>query len=136
MTFPGGSLYHATKWGIEGFMEAVSQELAPFNIGVTIVEPGSTATDFGRNLVVAEPHAAYAQGPVGGVRAFFGKGDYVSPGDAVKTAQAIIATVEHSEPPLRLVTGSDAFRAIHAALTTRLRVLEEQREVARSTDRT
>ena len=34
---PGGSLYHASKWGIEGFIDAVGQEVATFNIGVTIV---------------------------------------------------------------------------------------------------
>ena len=39
-------MYNATKFGIEGFCEAVAQELAPFNIGVTIVEPGGARTDF------------------------------------------------------------------------------------------
>src|SRR5262249_31062222 len=42
--FPGGSLYHASKWGIEGFIEATMQEVAPFHIGVTIVEPGGART--------------------------------------------------------------------------------------------
>jgi len=44
--FPGGSLYHAGKWGIEGFIDAVGQEVAPFNIGCTLVEPGGARTDF------------------------------------------------------------------------------------------
>jgi NAD(P)-dependent dehydrogenase (short-subunit alcohol dehydrogenase family) len=44
--FPGGSLYHAGKWGIEGFIDAVGQEVVPFNIGVTIVEPGGARTEF------------------------------------------------------------------------------------------
>jgi NAD(P)-dependent dehydrogenase (short-subunit alcohol dehydrogenase family) len=48
IAYPGFSLYHATKWGIEGFVEAVSQEAAPFSIEFTIIEPGPTATDFGR----------------------------------------------------------------------------------------
>src|SRR5258708_17253824 len=43
---PGGSPYHAGKWGIEGFIDAVGQEVAPFNIGVTIVEPGGARTEF------------------------------------------------------------------------------------------
>jgi NAD(P)-dependent dehydrogenase (short-subunit alcohol dehydrogenase family) len=38
VAFPGNSLYHATKWGIEGFCEAVAAEVARFGIGVTIVE--------------------------------------------------------------------------------------------------
>jgi NAD(P)-dependent dehydrogenase (short-subunit alcohol dehydrogenase family) len=41
---PFGSLYHATKWGIEGFSESMAQEVAPFGIGVTIVEPGGART--------------------------------------------------------------------------------------------
>jgi NAD(P)-dependent dehydrogenase (short-subunit alcohol dehydrogenase family) len=40
VAFPGNSLYHASKWGIEGFVESVAQEVAPFGIGMTIVEPG------------------------------------------------------------------------------------------------
>jgi hypothetical protein len=44
--FSGGSLYHATKWGIEGFIEALMPEVAPFNIGLTIVEPGGARTNF------------------------------------------------------------------------------------------
>ena len=43
---PGGSMYHASKWGIEGFCEALMAELAPFNIGVTIIEPGGARTSF------------------------------------------------------------------------------------------
>ena len=46
VAFPGNSMYHATKWGIEGFAESVAQEVAPFGIGVTIVEPGGARTEF------------------------------------------------------------------------------------------
>ena len=46
VALPGGSLYHAGKWKIEGFIDAVGQEVAPFNIGVTIVEPGGARTEF------------------------------------------------------------------------------------------
>ena len=43
---PGGSLYHASKWGLEGFLDSIAQELAPFKIGVTIIEPGGARTNF------------------------------------------------------------------------------------------
>ena len=46
VAFPGNSLYHATKWGIEGFCESVAKEVAPFGIGLTIVEPGGARTEF------------------------------------------------------------------------------------------
>ena len=40
-TFPGGSMYHATKWGIEGFIDAINLETAAFGIAATLVEPES-----------------------------------------------------------------------------------------------
>jgi NAD(P)-dependent dehydrogenase (short-subunit alcohol dehydrogenase family) len=46
VAFPGNSMYHATKWGIEGFVEAVAQEVASFGIGMTLVEPGGARTEF------------------------------------------------------------------------------------------
>lgn len=46
LTFPLYSLYHATKWSVEGFSEALQYELRPFNIKVKIVEPGPIKTDF------------------------------------------------------------------------------------------
>ena len=39
-------MYHATKWGIEGFVESVAQEVVPFAIGMTLVEPGGARTEF------------------------------------------------------------------------------------------
>jgi len=47
MTFPLGSLYHGTKFAVEGFSEALSYELEPLGIRVKIVEPGGVDTDFG-----------------------------------------------------------------------------------------
>ncbi|TGM61858.1 SDR family oxidoreductase [Leptospira adleri] len=46
ITFPLYSLYHATKWALEGFTESLQYELIPFRIRVKLVEPGAIATDF------------------------------------------------------------------------------------------
>ncbi len=46
VTFPYYSVYHATKWAVEGFSESLSYELAPFGIRIKIVEPGAIKTDF------------------------------------------------------------------------------------------
>jgi NAD(P)-dependent dehydrogenase (short-subunit alcohol dehydrogenase family) len=46
LTFPLYSIYHATKWAVDGFSEALVYELEPFNIRVKIVEPGPIKTDF------------------------------------------------------------------------------------------
>jgi NAD(P)-dependent dehydrogenase (short-subunit alcohol dehydrogenase family) len=46
IAYPCFSLYHATKWGIEGFVESVAQEVAPLGIDFIIVEPGPTGNEF------------------------------------------------------------------------------------------
>src|ERR1700744_274254 len=58
--FAGVGLYHASKWGLEGFSEALSLEVAEFGIDVTLVEPGGFDTDWsGSSSKRAEPLAAY-----------------------------------------------------------------------------
>jgi NAD(P)-dependent dehydrogenase (short-subunit alcohol dehydrogenase family) len=55
MAFPLYSLYHATKWAVEGFTESLSYELSYLGIGVKLIEPGSVKTDFyGRSTILLE----------------------------------------------------------------------------------
>jgi NAD(P)-dependent dehydrogenase (short-subunit alcohol dehydrogenase family) len=61
VTFPFNSLYHATKWALEGFSESLAFEMAPFGVGVKTVSPGGISTDFlSRSLDMAQ-HEAYAE---------------------------------------------------------------------------
>ena len=53
IAYPNFSLYHATKWGIEGFVESVAKEVGPFGIDFVIVEPGPTSTQFGSSVPVS-----------------------------------------------------------------------------------
>jgi hypothetical protein len=55
IAYPSFSPSHPTKWGIEGFIESVVQEVAPFGIDFVIVESGPTGTNFGTSLVRAAP---------------------------------------------------------------------------------
>ena len=134
ITYPSFSLYHATKWGIEGFVEAVAKEVAPFGIAFTLVEPGPTGTNFGAGLVRPEPMAVYENTPVGEVRRALASGSFKVTGDAGKMVAAIIASVDGSAPPLRLTLGSIAYGSIQTALTDRLAALESQKAIALSTD--
>ncbi|MBQ6459267.1 MAG: SDR family oxidoreductase [Exiguobacterium sp.] len=62
ITFPIYSLYHSSKWAIEGFIESLQFELAPFNIDMKLIEPGPIKTDFyGRSqeLVRDQPFDVY-----------------------------------------------------------------------------
>ncbi|WP_432571013.1 SDR family oxidoreductase [Kineococcus sp. SYSU DK005] len=135
-TNPGASLYHASKWGVEGFMEANAKDLAPFGIGVTIVEPGSAATGFrtgGSRL--PQPLAAYDGTPAAMSRGIQNP-NLPSVSDPAKVAAAIIATVEQTPAPLRLVTGSDSQRYLREALRERLADIEAQQASAAATDLT
>ncbi|WP_369130739.1 SDR family oxidoreductase [Modestobacter roseus] len=133
--WPGSSLYNATKWGIEGFCEAVAAEVAPFGIGVTIVEPGGARTGFGpTGLRFAEPLAAYDGTPAAASRAFRDGGPPGVIGDPARMVAAMIASVDRSPAPLRLVLGSDAWTAMTAALEARLDSVRGQRATAAATD--
>lgn len=135
IAYPGFSLYHASKWGIEGFIEALRQEVAPFGIDFIIAEPGPTATNFGASLDNAKPMEIYERTPAGEVRRMITNGEFVIRGDAANTVDAIIATADRDHPPLRLALGSTAYENIRSALTNRLEALDAQREVAYSADR-
>jgi len=134
--YPTMSVYAATKWRIEGFFEGVIPEVAKFGIEVTLVEPGASRTNFaGGSAVVAKPLDAYGETAAGEFRRLMvTAGEAPFRGDPVKVAGAIIASAEQSPAPSRLVLGPDAYREIHAALTSRLSTLERQKELALSTE--
>ncbi|ACU38869.1 SDR family oxidoreductase [Actinosynnema mirum] len=137
IAFPAMSLYHATKWGVEGFWESTAPELAPFGIGVTIVEPGMARTNFGGGgAVFGAPLPEYADGPSGQLRRVVA-GELPplpTPGDPAKVAAAIVDSADRADAPLRLTLGSDAHALATAALRDRLAALEAGRELAFSTD--
>jgi NAD(P)-dependent dehydrogenase (short-subunit alcohol dehydrogenase family) len=137
ISFPGASLYHATKWAIEGFFESVGAEVAAFGIQTCLVEPGGARTDFsGRSLVMAPAMPEYAETPAAALRrAMDGGGPTLNlPGDPTKIACAMIDAVDADRLPQRLLLGSDAYDLVHAALSERLASLEAQWSVALSTD--
>lgn len=135
IAYPGFSLYHATKWGIEGFVESVAQEVAPLGIDFIIAEPGPTGTNFGANLVRATPMDPYDQTPAGAVRRAITEGSFEIKGDAARTVAAIISAAESETPPLRLALGSSAYSSISRALLARLAALQAQQKIAKSADR-
>lgn len=132
---PGGSLYHASKWGLEGFLDSIAQELAPFKIGVSIIEPGGARTNFrfGGAQLGAQLEA-YKGTPAAMVHTMIKDTSRLPPGDPAQMAKVIISSVDQNPAPKRIALGSDAYGAIHKALTDRLSALEAQRELAFSTD--
>lgn len=132
---PGASLYHASKWGIEGFCESISKELAPFHISVTIVEPGGARTNFSKtSLQLSKGSDAYASLPAGQIREAFVNQAITPVGDPQKMVQQMIQAADQDDPPLRLTLGSDAYQTIHESLHDRIQKLENQEELAFQTD--
>ncbi len=135
VAYPAFSLYHATKWGIEGFVETVAKEVAPFGIDFLLAEPGPTATNFGKSIDLAPRIAAYADTPAGAVRRMVEERTFEIKGDAGRTVRAIIAAADSTKPPFRLPLGSSAYENLTHELAHRLAEVEAQREVAFSADR-
>jgi NAD(P)-dependent dehydrogenase (short-subunit alcohol dehydrogenase family) len=135
VAFPGNSLYHATKWGIEGFCESVAAEVAPFGIGVTIVEPGGARTEFrygsGR---VAELMPEYDGNPAHAFQRMLDPANGLAPGDPTRMAARIIDSVDTEPAPLRMMLGSQALESTIATLRARIEDFQTQTDLAASTD--
>ena len=108
MTFPFFSLYHATKWAVEGFSESLAFELAPLGIGVKTLSPGLIKTDFaGRSLVMTQ-HPAYAE-LLGKVVASFQDPQHGKDGSTgEQIAQVVYEAATDGKSQLRYVAGADA----------------------------
>lgn len=133
VAFPANSMYHATKFGIEGFCEAVAQEVAQFGIGLTLVEPGGTRTEFRYGSAkVARLMPEYES--CHGFLNMLDPAKGLAPGDPVKMARRIIESVEKEPAPLRMVLGSQALKATIDRLEERVADYKTQRSLAASTD--
>lgn len=127
------SMYHATKFGIEGFCEALAKEVAQFDIGVTMTEPGGARTEFrygSAKVAKLMPEYESCHGFLHMLDASKG----LAPGDPVRMAERIIESVDQEPAPLRIVLGSQALSATIARLKERLADYETQTELAASTD--
>ena len=119
-----------TKWGIEGFYDALATEIEPFRISTILVEPGVVRTGFFDAATRVEVSEPYRGGPA----------DSAPPSvdemtdSQEKTVAAIIRAAESAEPPHRLVLGSDAWRLMTEALSRRLADVLGQRESAATAD--
>ena len=134
MVYPNFSIYHATKWGIEGFVESVAQEVAPFGIEFTLAEPGATPTNFITGLDIAPAMPEYADTPSGDLRRAVADGTIELSGDPVRMVEIMIDSADQAPAPRRITLGSMAYDAIHAALSDRLARLEAQKDVAYAAD--
>lgn len=116
-SFPGVGFYNATKYAVDGLSEALSKEVAPLGIKVTIVAPSGFRTDWaGRSAndskIVIEDYASTAGKNKGDIRGYSGN----QPGDPVRAAKAMIQVVETENPPMRLLLGAAALKGARLKL--------------------
>ncbi|WP_413043653.1 SDR family oxidoreductase [Pseudomonas sp. YJ42] len=135
VAYPGFSLYHASKWGIEGFIEAVAQEVAGFGIDFMLAEPGPTDTHFGAGIDYAQARPDYAGTPADNVRTALRSGSFPVKGDPERTVEVMMRAIDQPNPPFRLALGSAAYDNIHAALTKRLQELNAYKAEALFADK-
>jgi NAD(P)-dependent dehydrogenase (short-subunit alcohol dehydrogenase family) len=125
--FPTVGLYHASKWGLEGFSQSLATEVAEFGIKVTLVEPAGFATDWGgASAQKATPMAAY-DGARAAIAAFRGKN---SPGDPAATGPVMLKLVDSQDPPLRVFFGTAGLPMTRAEYARRLEMWEKWNDLA------
>lgn len=125
---PGMGIYCSTKFAVEGISEALKGELAPFGIGVMMVEPGMFDTEFADSMKVSKMtiddykqiHDSLKEG-------------FEMVGDPEKAARAIYEAATSSEPPLRLALGDDSISTIREKLSVVERDLDKWEPVSRAT---
>lgn len=116
-SFPGIGFYNATKYAVDGLSEALSKEVAPLGIKVTIIAPSGFRTDWaGRSAkdtsIKIDDYATTAGKNAGDIRGYSGN----QAGDPLKAALAMIQVTETENPPLRLLLGAAALKGARIKL--------------------
>ena len=128
------SAYAASKFALEGWMESLTPEVAPFGIGTTVVEPGFFRTDLltADSTTYAEPSIDdYAERTRETVTAWNGMNGRQG-GDPAKLAAALVQLATHEEPPLRWVAGADAVQGVEQKAKDLLAQVDAHRELSSS----
>jgi NAD(P)-dependent dehydrogenase (short-subunit alcohol dehydrogenase family) len=121
--FPMVGIYHASKWGLEGFSQALAQEVAGFGIKVTLIEPGGYSTDWGGSSAKrATPLPAYDELRE---RTIAWRAQRGTPGDPVATRDAVLKIVDSENPPLRVFFGQAPLAIATADYESRLATWNE-----------
>lgn len=125
--FPTVGLYHASKWGLEGFSQSLAAEVAAFGIKVTLVEPGGYATDWSSASAKQATHIAAYDGARAAMQAFR---KVNAPGDPEATGSAMLKIVDATDPPLRIFFGASGLSMTRAEYARRIDTWEQWNAVS------
>lgn len=132
---PGGGIYNSTKFAIEGFSEALKQDVANLGIRVTLMEPGPFRTDFaGPSIVMAPPMNAYAHTDAAAIRPYIAKANGTQPGDPLKAMRILIQLSHMENPPLRMPLGKVAYERIQGKESLQREEFERFKDLGLSAD--
>jgi NAD(P)-dependent dehydrogenase (short-subunit alcohol dehydrogenase family) len=127
--FPNIGIYNGSKWALEGFSQALAQEVADFGIHVTTIEPGGFSTDWGgASAKHATESPAYADFRVKAAEAR--KARIGAQGDPDATGQVILQIVDAAEPPLRIFLGKNPLPTARADYASRLETWERWNDLS------
>ncbi|PTX94333.1 SDR family NAD(P)-dependent oxidoreductase [Opitutus sp. ER46] len=135
LSSPGNAAYHAAKWAVGGFTEALAQEVAPFGVRVCALEPGGMRTSWGlranREIPSLLPEYEPSVGAfIKAVAPVWGNEN----SDPAKVAQVILRLADMDRLPAHLLLGSDAVQFAAQAEASRSADASRWRELSVSTD--
>ena len=127
--FQNVGIYHASKWALEGFSQSLSQEVAPFGIHVTLIEPGGFSTDWAgssskRSAQLPDYKEAHEAAELARSKRV------ATPGDPQASAAAVLKIVDAEKPPLRVFFGSLPIQLAKADYENRIKTWDEWQPVA------
>ncbi len=135
ITMPGIAYYCGSKFALEGISDALSQELAPFNIFVTAVAPGSFRTDWaGRSMQRTPRSISDYDASFNPVRQAREEKSGHQLGDPQKAARAMLTIIASASPPTHLLLGSDALALVRDKLRRSAESIEQWQALSCSTD--
>jgi NAD(P)-dependent dehydrogenase (short-subunit alcohol dehydrogenase family) len=135
LALPGSAAYHAAKWAVGGFTEALAQEVAPFGVKVCALEPGGMRTNWGvrahQDIPDLLPEYVPSVGAViESLQPLWGQEN----SDPARVAQVILRLAASERLPAHLLLGSDAVEYAGQAEAARAAEADRWREVSVSTD--
>ena len=134
MSYPANGSYSASKYAVIGLSEALAQEVAPFDIKVTILAPGTFRTNFmNENTLNVAENKIDTYNLNKQVEQFTGF-DGKQLGDPKKLAEVVLKLVEMPNPPLHLPLGSDSYNAILEVRKNEKEEMEQWKALSLSTD--
>ena len=128
------SAYAASKFGLEGWMESLQAEVAPFGITTTIVNPGFFRTELltDQSTTYAKPSIADYDERRGPLVEYWKAQNGRQSGDPAKLARALVAIADQNPPPRRFIAGADAIATAEQKIADLKAEIEAHRQLSTS----